>query len=159
MVDFVSQSEQDTDRLGRIVGRHIDDGIVIALVGTLGAGKTRFVRAIGAAWGVEGDLIVSPTFTLCAIHDSGAKKFFHIDTYRLEDDDQWLELEFDEAIDDGNIVLIEWADRFAHLLPQDRLQIEISIEDADQRRFSISSGGEKSAALLAVIAADRQFQS
>ena len=152
ILHLVSESEGQTDQLGAAIAEGIDTGIVIALNGTLGAGKTRLVQAIGTAWQVNRRDIVSPTFTLCTSH-LGKRPFSHIDVYRLVDDDQWLELEFDELIDDGKIVFIEWAEKFEHLLPLDRLTISIEITAPESRKFILSGGGPKSDRIIEQVAA------
>ena len=143
-------SEEGTEQLGKAIARSIDRGIVIALIGTLGAGKTYLVRSIGKCWEIDERDIVSPTFTLCTQH-YGTREFHHIDVYRLADDDQWLELEFDELIDDGKVVFIEWAEKFAHLLPNDLLKISIDVVGEDSREFTLEGTGPESHAIIQTI--------
>ncbi len=143
-------SESGTEDLGRSIAQSLNTGIVIALIGTLGAGKTKLVQAIGSCWDVDQREIVSPTFMLCTNHH-GQREFHHIDVYRLVDDDHWLELEFDELIDDGKMVFIEWADKFEHLLPNDLLKITIDVLSEHGRRFTIEGTGSKSETIVGTI--------
>ncbi len=145
-----THSEQQTELLGQTLANVVQPGTVIALIGPLGAGKTRFSQAFSVAMGVHSDEIRSPTFVL--IHEyQGRLPIYHFDTYRLKDQDEWLELGADEILASGGVCLIEWADRVAELLPADRINIEISVIGESVRRFHIQATGEKSAAMVANI--------
>ena len=90
---------------------------VVALDGPLGAGKTRLVQAVAAACGVDRRDVVSPTFVL--MHEyHGDRPIYHIDVYRLRDDDEFLQLGVDEHFGPPNLVLIEWAGRMERCMPQ-----------------------------------------
>src|SRR5689334_4089876 len=106
--------EADTERLGRALAEAIGDAVV-ALDGPLGAGKTRLVQSMAAFCGVDRADVVSPTFVL--IHEyRGSRPIYHIDAYRLRDDDEFLQLGVDEYFLPPNLVLIEWASRVARCL-------------------------------------------
>jgi tRNA threonylcarbamoyladenosine biosynthesis protein TsaE len=82
-------AEDETRQLGASVGQAAEMGLVIALVGNLGAGKTRFVQAAAEGLGVDGVPVNSPTFVL--IHEyQGRLPVYHFDTYRLRDVDEFL---------------------------------------------------------------------
>jgi tRNA threonylcarbamoyladenosine biosynthesis protein TsaE len=155
-----SNSEMQTLEIGRQIASAISkihSGIVIGLQGTLGAGKTRLVQAIGKAWGVDDRNIISPTFTICTSHeisDEAGTRFHHIDAYRIADDDQWDELGFDELIDQQAIVFIEWAEKFAHRLPPDRIDIEIKVVDQSKRSLAIRGFGPQSLAVVELLRSD-----
>ena len=137
---FHSRSESDTARLGAALADALPGGSVVALVGTLGAGKTRLVQAVAEASGVAPATVVSPTFVL--VHEyQGRRPVFHFDAYRLKDDDEFLELGPDEYFERGGVTLIEWADRVERCLPQHRLTVQIHLEGPESRRFEISSTG------------------
>ena len=146
-------SESDTVRLGRAaaVACRSCDGLLVALQGTLGAGKTRLVQSMAEAWGYDRRDIVSPTFTICIEH-RGPVPFQHVDAYRLDGAEQWNELGIDEMLDDGQLVVVEWADRVARVLPPDRLTIAVEILAAEGRRMVLSSGGPVSERVLLEIA-------
>lgn len=127
----------------------------MALSGNLGAGKTRLVQAIAAAWDVPPDLVNSPTFTLIQEYP-GRIPLRHCDTYRLRDPDEFQDLGLDELLATDGIALIEWADRVAHLLPRDRLRIEISILSPSTRQFDISATGKLSLQILTRFLNSRQ---
>jgi len=139
---FNAQNEHDTDRLGAALAELLPDGTTVALLGTLGAGKTRLVRAIAAAVGARAEEIVSPTFVLCQEYH-GQRSLFHLDAYRIRDDDEFLELGAEELFESGALTLIEWADRVENCLPPERVQISIETTGETARRFCITAAGER----------------
>ena len=129
-------------------------GAVVALNGPLGAGKTRFVRELAAALGVNPDEVASPTFVL--LHEyAGVRPIFHCDAYRLRSVRELWELGVEEMFDSAAIVLIEWADRVAEALPADYLEVCIEVTGDTSRRFTLRAIGES---YNAVIDALRQSQ-
>ena len=145
--EFIANGEDDTAHLGILLADALEPGIVVALVGNLGAGKTRLVQAIAAAMGVEREDVNSPTFVLIQEYD-GRLPIYHFDAYRLRDTDEFLELGADELMDSQGVCLIEWADRVADVLPGDRLRIEIEITGPTQRVFHIFGSGPRSNAVV-----------
>lgn len=136
---FLAENEADTDRLGELLAAVLPAGSVVALVGTLGAGKTRLVQAVAAALGVPRDEITSPTFVLVNEYLGGRLPVYHFDTYRLRDEDEFLELGPEEYFAGVGITFVEWADRFERLLPASYLKIEIAPVGATEREFNISA--------------------
>jgi tRNA threonylcarbamoyladenosine biosynthesis protein TsaE len=111
------ESEEETARLGRIIAELVVPGVVIGLAGTLGAGKTRLVRAIAEALGVDPAAISSPTFVL--IHEyEGRLPIYHFDAYRLENPQAFEDLGVADYWDSDGVCLVEWADRVRGLLPE-----------------------------------------
>jgi tRNA threonylcarbamoyladenosine biosynthesis protein TsaE len=137
MFTFTAQNEADTDRLGTALARVLPPGTVIALIGTLGAGKTRLVQAVAAAVGLPRANVTSPTFVLVNEYKTGRIPIYHFDTYRLKDDDEFLSLGPDEYFDSNGLTFVEWADRVADLLPSDRLEISIEVTGETTRNFQI----------------------
>jgi len=138
---FLAKSEEDTRRLGRALAEVLPAGTTVALVGTLGAGKTRLVQAIAEACGVPADTVVSPTFVLCQEYH-GRRTVYHMDAYRLRDDDEFLQLGPEEYFESDGITLIEWADRVIDCLPPDRIEIHIKVAGQTSREFEIAALGE-----------------
>ena len=137
---FRAAAEADTERLGRALAQVLSEGSVVALEGALGAGKTRFVQAIAAACGVDRRDVVSPTFVL--VHEyAGTPPIYHVDAYRLRDEDEFLQLGVHECFGPPNLVFIEWAERVAGCLPDERLEISIQITEGDGRQFEIVGRG------------------
>lgn len=137
---FEVDDEAGTDRLGRALADVLPDGTTVGLCGTLGAGKTRLVKAIAMACGIERENVVSPTFVLCQEYH-GRRSLYHLDTYRLADEDEFLQLGPEEYFDSTGITLVEWADRVVDCLPADRIDIHIEILDDTRRMFRIVGSG------------------
>ena len=136
MLDFVSHNEQETSQLGAAIGVALTPGTVLALNGTLGAGKTRLTQAIGASLGVAEGNIVSPTFTICVPHE-GRLPFLHLDAYRIDQPEEVDELGLDELVEDGCLLIVEWANRIEAYLPPIDLEISIEPIDANTRQFKL----------------------
>lgn len=132
---YLAESEADTDRLGKVLAEVLPAGTVVALVGTLGAGKTRLVQAVAAALGVPRDEVTSPTFVLVNEYLDGRLPVYHIDAYRLHDEDEFNELGPEEYFEGAGITFIEWADRVERCLPWECLRIEIEVTGNESRQF------------------------
>jgi tRNA threonylcarbamoyladenosine biosynthesis protein TsaE len=128
-----------TDRFGQMLAEHLPPGSVVALSGTLGAGKTRLVQAIAAACGVDPTDVTSPTFVLCREYH-GTRTIYHLDAYRLKDEDEFLELGPEEMFASGGLVFIEWAERVATYLPPDCAKITLEVTGEKSRRATITGG-------------------
>ena len=137
MFTFVANSEQDTERLGAALANVLPPSTVVALIGPLGAGKTRLVQAVATALGVPVGRVTSPTFVLVNEYSGGRMPVYHFDTYRLKDDDEFLNLGPDEYFDSAGLTFVEWADRVASLLPPDHLEVTIDPTSNTERRFTV----------------------
>ena len=144
---YDSTSEDDTVKLGHALAAALAPGSVVALNGTLGAGKTRLVQAIAEALGVDRHEVVSPTFVLLQEYH-GTRSIYHVDAYRIRDDDDFWQLGMDEYFAAGGLVFIEWAERVARCLPSKIVEITIEVTGETTRRFTIA-GVPTLAALLA----------
>jgi len=147
---FESGSEADTDRLGAALAAVLPPGTTIALNGTLGAGKTRLVQAIAAACGVQRAEVVSPTFVLCQRYQ-GDRTIYHLDAYRLRDDDEFRELGPEEFYESDGLTIIEWADKVANCLPDERVEIDIEVTGQTARRFIMRGIGQRQEQLISVV--------
>jgi tRNA threonylcarbamoyladenosine biosynthesis protein TsaE len=149
---FDAADERDTDRLGAALAAALPPSAAIALHGTLGAGKTRLVQAIAAAYGVDRADVVSPTFVLCAKYE-GRQPIYHLDAYRLRDEDEFRELGIEEILSSSGLVIIEWADKVPGCLPDERLEIEIEVTGPTARRFALRGFGAEFAVVIERLAA------
>jgi tRNA threonylcarbamoyladenosine biosynthesis protein TsaE len=118
-----TRSAEETRTLGAALGPTLLPADVISLSGDLGAGKTVFVQGLGASLGVR-ERITSPTFTL--LHEySGRYPILHLDVYRLSSFQEVLDLGFEELLDPGAILVVEWGEAVTPLLPTRHLQVEL----------------------------------
>ena len=137
-VQIESACAEDTHELGRILGEHAHPGDIFLLTGDLGAGKTTLTQ--GILWGMgSDDYVRSPTFVLATQYDA-AIPLHHIDLYRIEGVDEMDELGLDELVEDGGVVVVEWAEKAAELFPAGRLQVNIERLGGDSRRLTLTAG-------------------
>jgi tRNA threonylcarbamoyladenosine biosynthesis protein TsaE len=149
---FTSHSEADTERLGAALASALPPGTTVALIGTLGAGKTRLVQAVAAALGVPRDGATSPTFVLVNEY-RGRMPIYHIDAYRLRDEGEFLELGPEEYFESDGVTFIEWADRVENCLPTDRIEIHFEAVGETARRFAVSATTPRLAEVVRTVAA------
>ncbi len=141
MQEFISHNLADTEKIAERLLKVVADKNILALSGNLGAGKTTFVKFLAKHLGVA-DNITSPTFVLLKVYevtDSFWKKFVHVDCYRLDGDEDLVDIGLQDYVaDSNNLILIEWADKINNL-PQDKvLNIKIEILGETSRKFIIS---------------------
>jgi tRNA threonylcarbamoyladenosine biosynthesis protein TsaE len=110
MATFISHSPAETESLGEKFGRAATPGLVIALTGELGAGKTQLVKGLARGLGVTAR-VHSPTFTLVNEYDGGRLRLFHLDLYRLESSQQILGAGLEEFLQPDGVAVVEWAER------------------------------------------------
>ena len=124
---LVLDSLEQTDRLAELIGKETEEGQFLALCGDLGAGKTTFSRALTQALGCS-KLATSPTFSVLQHYEGGRLRVFHADFYRLGSEDEVYDLGWDEFLEEYStgLMIVEWADRFPAVLPEDRLVMNCS---------------------------------
>jgi len=145
--DFLSHSPEQTRRLGMRLGALLQTGDVVCLQGELGAGKTTFVQGLAAGWGSL-DAVSSPTFILVNVYRRTDKsQLFHFDTYRIESAPEAEELDLDAMLSAGPLV-IEWPERMAGVLPDERLWIKLEYVDEDRRQLTFIPVGKNYETLL-----------
>jgi tRNA threonylcarbamoyladenosine biosynthesis protein TsaE len=137
---------QAAGALARALAEAPDRGLVLALVGPLGVGKTHFVKGLAAGFGIEPDQVSSPTFVIVSQYRAGERLLAHVDLYRLERAEDLDQAGFLDLLEPTAVVAVEWADRFPQALPRDRLELRIEAEGAaaGSRSFSASAKGEGS---------------
>lgn len=144
---YEAHNEADTEKLGTWLSAALPDGAVVALCGTLGAGKTRLVRAVAAASGIDPRDVVSPTFVLMQEYH-GSRSIAHFDAYRLRGDDEFFELGPEEYFLSSGITFVEWAERVEKSLPPERVEVHIHVTGETSRRFEITATGEEYETIL-----------
>jgi len=147
-VEVISSSAEQTRRIGMRLGSLLRPGDVICLIGDLGAGKTTLVQGLVAGWGSL-DPVSSPTFMLVNLYRRGdGHLIYHLDAYRLSGPSEALDLDMDEMLD-GGILLVEWADRIESALPKDHLSTSLHAIGESRRDLFFSAKGERYRSLLA----------
>lgn len=145
-------AEAETARLGAALAAVAGPGVVVGLVGTLGAGKTRLVRAFAEALGVDPGAISSPTFML--IHEyAGRLPVYHFDAYRLPDADSFDALGASDYWAEGEgVCLVEWADLVADRLPRSAWWVRIARSQAEPDGRTVDLEGPDAARLAGLLA-------
>jgi tRNA threonylcarbamoyladenosine biosynthesis protein TsaE len=136
MATFISHSPAETEALGEKVGRAAKRGLVVALSGDLGAGKTQFVKGLARGLGISAR-VHSPTFTLVNEYGGGRLKLFHLDLYRLETAEQILSAGIEEFLSPDGVAVVEWAERIYDLrfTIYDLKKVQIEILSETERRI------------------------
>jgi tRNA threonylcarbamoyladenosine biosynthesis protein TsaE len=123
-----TRTAEDTVALGDALGPLLRVHDVLALSGDLGAGKTTLVRGIAHGLGAQ-EHVASPTFTLVREYVSGRIPVAHVDIYRLDRVQDVVDLALDELEDGRCVLIVEWGDAIEELLPDDLLQIQMTVND------------------------------
>ena len=141
---YHSHSPSDTQNLGERIGKLIEAGSVLALIGELGCGKTLLTRGICAGLEVPLRQVNSPTFVLVNEY-RGRLPVYHMDLYRLGDIDDVVDIGVLDYLTraESGVLIIEWAEKVPELLPDDHLKVEIAILSARKRQLLFSATGEK----------------
>ena len=116
MTRWTTRSEEETQGLGRQLGRELAPDGVLLLSGDLGAGKTVLTRGIGEALGLAAGEIQSPTFTLIREHRGSGGRLVHVDLYRLSSDEASA-LGLEELLAGPGVKVVEWAERLPFAVP------------------------------------------
>jgi tRNA threonylcarbamoyladenosine biosynthesis protein TsaE len=143
MLELRSPTEEDTRAIGRALAAAFRAGDTAILTGELGAGKTTLVRGVAEGLGAQ-DPVASPTFTLIREYGGGRLDVVHADVYRLDRMQDVVDLGLDELRDTGRaILLVEWGDAVAELLPDEHLRVQLTEPDPgdDARRVVLSAAG------------------
>lgn len=122
-------SSEETLKLGEIIGKSLNTGSIIALVGDLGAGKTVFVKGLAKGLGIDEEPN-SPTFVIMNCYE-GRMPLYHFDLYRLSDEDELMGIGYEEYFFGSGVSAVEWADRVEDIFPDHAINIEIKIPESD----------------------------
>lgn len=133
-----THSENETADFARQYAQTLTSGDILFLEGTLGAGKSVFARALIRELTNTPDLNVpSPTFTLLQTYPSPKGEIYHYDLYRLKSKEEIYDLEWDEALQDG-IILIEWAEKLENIsIHKPTKTISFTIESDNSRKITV----------------------
>lgn len=124
-MQFESNSAEETFDFAKELAKDAKAGDVFCLHGDLGVGKTVFSQGFAAGLGIT-EPISSPTFTIVQQYDDGRLPFYHMDVYRISDEEEMFEVGFDDMVEGEGVCLIEWASLIAGILPMHYTNVTIS---------------------------------
>jgi tRNA threonylcarbamoyladenosine biosynthesis protein TsaE len=132
---FISNTPAETEAIGRQLAEQIGVGSILALRGDLGSGKTVFVKGLVDGLGSRAD-VTSPTFTILHEYRGGRLPVYHFDFFRLEERESIMRLGLDDYFFGDGVSIIEWAERFPELIPQQARWILFEIKSENQRAIT-----------------------
>jgi tRNA threonylcarbamoyladenosine biosynthesis protein TsaE len=142
-LELRTETAEETRAVGESLSGVLEPRDAIALSGELGAGKTTLVQGVARGLGVA-EHVVSPTFTLVREY-SGRLELTHVDVYRLQREQDVVDLGLEEIGDGDGVLVVEWGDAVEALLPADRLDVELTTVDptggSERRRIEVRGNG------------------
>ena len=143
-MEFLTNSPEETERVGAALGKILAPGTILAYRGDLGAGKTAFTRGLARGLGCS-EIVTSPTYTIVNEYLSGRVPLFHFDMYRLASSDDLWDIGWEDYLERGGVCAVEWSENVDDAM-EDAIWVTIEKTGADSRRITIE-GGEKIADL------------
>lgn len=137
MITLKTNTAEETIELGRKIGRLLTKGDVIAMQGTLAAGKTTITKGIAESLGVT-DTITSPTFCLISEY-SGKMPLYHMDVYRLDGGEDFINLGTDDMIYGDGVSIIEWSEKIMDELPKKTIILKLEPQEDGSRIITIEN--------------------
>lgn len=135
---FHTTSAEETIELGKKIGSLLKKGDIIAMQGTLAAGKTTITKGIAQSLGVK-DEITSPTFCLISEYE-GKMPLYHMDVYRLEGGEDFINLGVEDLMYGNGVSLIEWSEKVMEELPKKTIILKIEpIEGTTERNITLEN--------------------
>lgn len=152
-LEFFSRSPEQTRRVGMRLGNLLQRGDVVCLHGDLGAGKTTLVQGVARGWGTL-DPVSSPTFIIVNVYRRpNDGQLFHMDAYRLDSAPEAAELDLDEMLAQGSL-LVEWPERIQRILPDECMWISFEYVAEENRQVVIKAAGARYDQILAELRQD-----
>lgn len=136
-MEFVTHSEEETVLLGKKLGEKLKKSDVVALDGTLAAGKTYFTKGIALGLKIQEE-ITSPTFTVISEY-LGRLPLYHMDIYRLAGEEDFLNIGAEDMLYGNGVCVIEWSEKIREILPKNTISVKISINSNNSRSISIDN--------------------
>jgi tRNA threonylcarbamoyladenosine biosynthesis protein TsaE len=151
---IISRSVIQTQKLGKIISKHLNSGDIVCLEGNLGTGKTVLTKGIAQGLGVDKTKVTSSSFILIRQHLEGRLPLYHFDLYRLSQGQDIASLGYEEYLYGDGICVIEWAERLNSLMPKECLMVELAYGANESRIIKISAYGLRYIKLLKEINED-----
>ena len=137
MLTFKTSSAEETIELGKKIGKLLKKGDIIAMQGTLAAGKTTITKGIAQALGIT-DTITSPTFCLISEYE-GTMPLYHMDVYRLDGTEDFINLGTDDMLYGDGVSIIEWSEKIMDELPSNTIVLKITPQNNGTRLIEIDN--------------------
>lgn len=135
---MLSSSIEETIFFGKQFAKQLKSGDVVCLKGNLGAGKTHFVKGIASFFGIDSTKVHSPTFTLINEYH-GSTSLYHFDCYRINSEQEALEIGTKEYLYADGISVVEWPEKIRTLLPIESIWVHIAYVKEHQREITITN--------------------
>jgi len=139
-LQFISHSPEQTQYLGKYLGKLVQAGDAFLLTGNLGSGKTCLTQGIAWGLGVE-EYAFSPSFVLVREYH-GRLPLYHIDLYRLDQLEEILALMLEEYLYGEGLCVIEWAEKGIDVMPKEHLLIKLAYVSPTERSLDLEPAGE-----------------
>lgn len=140
MLTFFTHSADETTALGYKIGKKLKKGDIIAMQGTLAAGKTTITKGIAQALDISEE-ITSPTFCLISEY-YGKMPLYHMDVYRLDGTEDFINLGVDDMLYGDGVCIIEWSEKIMDELPKNAIILRILPQDDNSRKIEIENFNE-----------------
>ena len=137
-MEFLTNSPEETEKIGVALAKILQPGTVIAYRGDLGAGKTAFTRGLARGLGAN-EQVTSPTYTIVNEYLSGRMPLFHFDMYRLGSADELFDIGWDDYLDRGGVCAVEWSENVEEAM-ENAIVVTIEKLGADSRRITVTGG-------------------
>ena len=142
-MEFITNSPEETEKIGAAIGKIIPAGTVLAYRGDLGAGKTAFTRGLAAGLGYKGR-VTSPTFAIVNEYEGGRLPLFHFDMYRLNSADDLFDIGWEDYVNRGSVCAVEWSENVEDAFYGDEVVVRFEKLGPTTRRITITEGSGKS---------------
>ena len=137
-MEFITNSPEETERVGAALGAVLEPGSILAYEGDLGAGKTAFTRGLARGLGAT-EQVTSPTYTIVNEYLSGRMPLFHFDMYRLASADDLWDIGWEDYLERGGVCAVEWSENVRDAM-EDAITVRIEKLGEDTRRITIEGG-------------------
>ncbi|MEW6008990.1 MAG: tRNA (adenosine(37)-N6)-threonylcarbamoyltransferase complex ATPase subunit type 1 TsaE [Candidatus Omnitrophota bacterium] len=150
-IKIISNSPNQTLKIGNTIAEKLKAGDIVCLFGELGSGKTQLAKGMLSYFDVSVDSVNSPSFVLLKQYPLKQINLNHFDLFRLEKEKDILAIGFLEYVYSTDISIIEWADRLKTNLPNEFVGIELKIIGEDKRQINLFSKGERYLGLVKIL--------